>query len=113
VGEILADYAARPTESFARADYGIELDEEDRRRRYVIQSLLSPEGLDLEAYTRRFGSAAIDDLPELAEVEPIGLARQVSGSLRLTGTGIERSDAIGPWLYSAKVRERMEDYAWR
>lgn len=113
VGEIIADYAGRPTEWFTRADYGIELDEEDRRRRYVIQSLLSPEGLDMATYSRRFESPAFSDLPELAELEPIGLARQASGILRLTQSGLERSDAIGPWLYSAKVRERMEDYAWR
>jgi oxygen-independent coproporphyrinogen III oxidase len=113
VGEIIADYVGRPIESFTHADYGIELDEEDRRRRFVIQSLLSPEGLDLETYTRRFESAAFSDLPELAELEPIGLAQQASGVFRLTQSGLELSDAIGPWLYSAKVRERMEDFAWR
>jgi oxygen-independent coproporphyrinogen III oxidase len=113
VGEIIADYVGRPAASFGSADYGIRLDPEDRRRRHVIQSLLSPEGLDLDTYARRFETQAIDDLPELAELEPLGLAERASGVLRLTDAGLERSDAIGPWLYSAKVRERMEDYSWR
>jgi oxygen-independent coproporphyrinogen-3 oxidase len=113
VGEIIADYVARPDASFGFADFGIRLGPEDRRRRHVIQSLLSPEGLDLAAYARRFETRAMDDLPELADLEPIGLAEPSSGVLRLTDSGLERSDAIGPWLYSRHVRERMEDYSWR
>jgi oxygen-independent coproporphyrinogen-3 oxidase len=113
VGEIIADYVARPDPSFGFADFGFRLGPEDRRRRHVIQSLLSPEGLDLVAYTRRFETQAMDDLPELADLVPIGLAEQSSSVLRLTDSGLERSDAIGPWLYSRLVRELMEDYSWR
>jgi hypothetical protein len=31
----------------------------------------------------------------------------------LTSEGIERSDAIGPWLYSPRVRRLMERYVPR
>jgi oxygen-independent coproporphyrinogen-3 oxidase len=113
VGEILADYLGRPDASFDFADFGIHLGPEDRRRRHVIQSLLSPEGLDLAAYALRFDAEATDDLPELAELVLLGLAEQVSGVLRLTDAGLERSDAVGPWLYSSEARARMEDYSWR
>ena len=113
VGEIIADYAARPAEAFDRADYGIVLGPDDRRRRHVIQSLLAPEGLDLAGYARRFGTAAPVDLPELQELEPLGLATSSDAVLRLTAAGVERSDALGPWLYSARVRGLMGDYAWR
>src|SRR5262249_44059420 len=54
--EILADYVARPDEAFDYADYGFRLGPEEQRRRYVIQSLLSGEGLALAAYDRRFGT---------------------------------------------------------
>ncbi len=113
VGEIIADYVDRREDSFGRADYGIELGPEDRRRRHVIQSLLSPEGLDLAEYAHRFESLATDDLPELAKLGPLGLAERASGVLRLTDAGLERSDAIGPWLYSHRVRSLMEGYSWR
>jgi oxygen-independent coproporphyrinogen-3 oxidase len=113
VGEIIADYVGRPDASFGVADFGFRLGPEERRRRHVIQSLLSPEGLDLAAYAVRFETQAADDLSELSELEPRGLAEQSSGVLRLTETGLERSDAIGPWLYSTQVRARMEDYSWR
>ena len=33
--------------------------------------------------------------------------------LQLTPEGLERSDAIGPWLYSAQVRALMDAYELR
>jgi oxygen-independent coproporphyrinogen-3 oxidase len=75
--------------------------------------LLQRDGLAFAAYRRRFGSDPCEDLPQLAELDAAGLAMATEAGLRLTETGLERSDAIGPWLYSAKVRELMEDYAWR
>ena len=42
-----------------------------------------------------------------------GLATIDNASVQLTPAGIERSDAIGPWLYSPAVRRLSEDYAWR
>ena len=113
VRAILDDYAARPDHAFDRADFGCRLDEDDRRRRYVIQSLLSGEGLDGAGYLRRFGTDPFADLPGLAELEELGLAVRSADRLALTDSGLERSDAIGPWLYSERVRRLMEDYAWR
>jgi oxygen-independent coproporphyrinogen-3 oxidase len=113
IREILADYVARPDEAFDRADYGFRLGPEEQRRRYTIQSLFSGEGLWFAAYRNRFGTDACDDLPQLGELEPLGLARRDAEGLRLTAAGIERSDALGPWLYSEAVRALMGEYAWR
>lgn len=110
---IIADYVARPDEAFDRADYGFRLGPEEQRRRYIIQSLLSGEGLAFAAYRNRFSTEALADLAVLGELEPLGLARRDPERLRLTATGIERSDALGPWLYSDAVRELMGEYAWR
>ena len=112
VRAILDDYVARPPARFAVADYGYRLDAEDRRRRYVLQSLLTRPGLDLAAYARSFGTLVEDDLPELRELEPLGLAAVEQGTLTLTAAGLERSDAIGPWLYSERARRAMEGYEW-
>jgi oxygen-independent coproporphyrinogen III oxidase len=110
---ILADYLARPDEALATADYGFRLGPEDQRRRYVLQSLLQKTGFDLDAYRSRFGADACADIPELNELEPLGLAQRTPDRLRLTENGLERSDAIGPWLYSRRVTELMQAYEWR
>src|SRR5262249_31945120 len=100
VRAILADYVSRPPEAFDAADYGCRLRREEPRRRYVLQSLLQAEGLSRPAYRGRFGTEAMEDLPELAELEPCGLAAVIEDRLCLTEAGMERSDVIGPWLYS-------------
>jgi oxygen-independent coproporphyrinogen III oxidase len=113
VRAILADYVAQPDEVFDFASYGYRLDAEDQRRRYAIQSLLQVEGMSLEAYRGRFGTGAPDDLPELLGLVETGLAERRDGLLRLTEQGIERSDAIGPWLYSRRARALSEAYELR
>jgi oxygen-independent coproporphyrinogen III oxidase len=113
VRAIIADYVNKPDVAFAFADYGYKLDAADQRRRFVIQSLLQAEGLSLAAYRDRFGTESADDLPELNELPNHGLAIQDGDSLRLTEAGVEKSDAIGPWLYSAKARGLMEAYELR
>ncbi len=113
VRAILADYVAKPAAAFDTADYGFVLDAEEQRRRYLIQSLLQVAGLDIAAYRRRFGTEAGEDFPELRLLEAQGLAAWSERSLVLTEAGIERSDAIGPWLYSPAVRHRLEAYELR
>ena len=113
VREIVADYVSRPDAEFAQANYGFLLDDGEQRRRYVIQSLLTQDGLDLPAYQRRFHSDPLDDLPQLLELEPLCLANRQGQNLILTAAGLERSDAIGPWLYSQRVGALMAGYEYR
>lgn len=110
---ILEQYIARPGETFALAHHGFVLDAEDQHRRYVIKSLLRVQGLALGEFRRFFGAHAFDCVPELAELAPRGLATHESACLRLTAAGLEWSDTIGPWLYSARVRELLETYKLR
>ena len=53
------------------------------------------------------------DLPQLAQLPDLGLAVRASETLSLTDRGIECSDVIGPWLYSERVKQLMEQYEWR
>lgn len=110
VRAILGGYAARTPEELRRADWGIRLDGEDRRRRHVILSLLSSDGLDLGHYRQRFGSEALADLGQLEELRRGGLATLEGDRLALTPAGLERSDAVGPWLRSPRVAQLMGDY---
>jgi oxygen-independent coproporphyrinogen-3 oxidase len=113
VRAILSDYLSRPTSSFDVAHYGVWLSDEDRRRRYVIQSLLQADGLVLEAYRTRFGSDLLQDMPELYELPEHGLATIDSSRLQLSELGLERSDVIGPWLYAPSVRHLMQEFDLR
>lgn len=110
VKSILADYVSKSADDFAVADYGVRLDPEEQRRRHIVKSLLQAEGLALDDYRRRFGSSPHDDLQELSLLPERGLAELRDGRLVLTEIGLERSDAIGPWLYSAEMARLMGDY---
>ncbi|WP_165220094.1 STM4012 family radical SAM protein [Aquisphaera insulae] len=112
VGEIVEAYASRSDEAFGMATHGHHLSDEDIRRRFVIQSLLSGEGLSVSAYARRFRSDLRADLPEIDELEEAGLAVVTAEGLALNDRGVERSDVVGPWLYSRKVGTLMEGYEW-
>jgi oxygen-independent coproporphyrinogen-3 oxidase len=113
VVDILDHYLSLSHEDFARVDHGIALDGGEQRRRHAIQSLLVRPGLSLSAWRARFGSAVFDDLPQLRELEPAGLARLDGDLLALTDEGFARADTLGPWLVSPAVAARMADYSLR
>jgi len=110
VRDILDRWIQRDDAAFAVAEYGFALDAGEQRRRWLILSLLSDDGLDLAAYRARFGSDPSADFPELAELAPHGLAIHTRDAIKLTPEGLGRADALGPWLYSADVQRRMAEY---
>ncbi len=105
---IIADYVA--AERHDHADYGFELDADERRRRFALKGLLHREGLDLAAYGERFGTSAFEDLPHLNLLTQSGLAKIEAGVLRMGREGLGYSDAIGDWLISEPVRRRMAEF---
>lgn len=105
--DIIKGYLAYDDEDFMQARHGFRLSPDEQRRRYVIQSLLTDPGLDLQAYDQRFGSACLDDLPDLRELAALGLAEQTGTMLRLNDRGYAYADTIGPWLASGHVQELM------
>jgi oxygen-independent coproporphyrinogen-3 oxidase len=108
---ILNSYIESPPAEFTGARYGIMLNEDERKRRFLIKSLIHSEGLDLHRYTQLFHTRIWADFPELKALEEQQLAVQTAaGVLRLTPAGLERSDAIGPWLYSFATQQLMQQY---
>lgn len=105
VRDIIDRWIVKPDEEFGVADYGYVLDAEEQRRRWLILSLLSDDGLDLAAYRARFASSPVDDFPQLAELN--GYSAIEGNTMRLTHEGLARADQIGPWLFSETVRQRM------
>jgi oxygen-independent coproporphyrinogen III oxidase len=111
VKHIIQDYITTPQDRFGCAEHGIELSVAEQKRRYVVKSILRCEGLDLVAYRARFASDAEHDFDELRELVDAGCLAKADGCLLPTPLGFEMSDAIGPWLYSATIVERMNDFA--
>ncbi|MDZ7966151.1 MAG: STM4012 family radical SAM protein [Nostoc sp. DedSLP03] len=110
ISEILQAYIQTADESFDYAHYGFQLNAEEQRRRYILLSLLSDEGLNFVSYRQQFGSEVYADFPEFSELLALNLAIKDEDILQLTEFGIERSDTIGAWLFSEKVQELMQDY---
>jgi len=106
---IIEQYLALDEARFAQAEHGYVLNEDEQRRRFVIQSLLTEPGLDRNAYTARFGTACETDLPQLAELHALELVTQDGPLLRLNQRGYAYADTIGPWLISPTVRRLMEE----
>jgi oxygen-independent coproporphyrinogen-3 oxidase len=110
VKAILADYLARGAADFAVADRGFALDAGEQRRRHLLQSILNTEGLDTGQYAARFGSDPADDFPDLRTFADLGLLELDARRWRPTATGLEWSDALGPWFFSDRVRALMAEY---
>ena len=102
---IIDRWITRTDEEFAVADYGFVLDESEQRRRWLILSLLSDEGLDLATYRARFG-----EVEALDELVARGWIAEGANTLRLTAEGLARADMIGPYLYTGAVHQRMATY---
>ncbi|WP_283138026.1 STM4012 family radical SAM protein [Rhizohabitans arisaemae] len=106
VRAIVDDFVRQP--AFDHAEVGYRLDEEDRRRRYLIQSLLQAEGVETAAYRELFGREARTDLWEFTAtgwIEPA--TGTTEDRVRLTPEGLAHSDAIGPALFSPRVAALM------
>ncbi|MEV6812136.1 STM4012 family radical SAM protein [Micromonospora sp. NPDC051296] len=111
VRAVLDDYLGRPADDFRYAEFGYHLDDTEQRRRWLLKSLLRADGVDPAAYRARFGRPPADDFPQLGRLVDRGWA--TDEGLRLTPDGLARSDAIGPWLTSADVRQAMTGYVLR
>lgn len=107
IGEIIQDYLHS---DHNRVNYGCELTLEERCRRFIIKSLLRVGGLNFRDYEQRYPHARHDFRADLHELAELGLATIDAGGAILTEAGMERSDTIGPWLFSESMNQRMLSY---
>jgi oxygen-independent coproporphyrinogen-3 oxidase len=101
-------------DDFSTARVGFRMDDDERRRRHLIQSLLQAPGLDRAAYRARFGTDPVTDFAtELSDFSHRGWLHETSEVVKLTPEGLAYSDAIGPALFSPRVRKLMDSYETR
>jgi coproporphyrinogen III oxidase-like Fe-S oxidoreductase len=108
VRHIIDDYVE--SADFGTARVGFVLDDGERRRRHLIQSLLQVSGLDRAAYRARFGGDVLADF-DLSSFETFVTCD--ADTIRLTPEGLAHSDAIGPMLFSPQVQGLMNAYEAR
>jgi oxygen-independent coproporphyrinogen-3 oxidase len=113
VREILGAWLDASDDDFDLAHWGFELNGDEQRRRWVAYSLFVADGLDVRRYGDRFGADLFADLPFLADLLTTGAASRTNDVITLTTLGVERSDTIGPWLYSDAVLTKMRGFDLR
>ncbi|AUY48193.1 STM4012 family radical SAM protein [Streptomyces sp. CB01881] len=112
VRRIIDDYIATPTDDFRRAQWAFRMDDGERRRMYLLQTLLESTGTSEAQYRRRFGAPPREHFPSqfAALRERDWIREHPSGTLRLTPEGMAWADAIGPLFFSARVNDAMAAY---
>ncbi|GLX01180.1 STM4012 family radical SAM protein [Microtetraspora sp. NBRC 16547] len=114
VRAIIDEYVRLPRAEFEVANVGFRMDDEDLRRRHVVQSLLQADGLSRADYLKRFGTDVFADFDEeLTRFAGEGWLEVDDHLLRLTAEGLAHSDAVGPALFSGLVRKLMDGYEER
>jgi len=110
VAALIREYAGTSREGFSQAVHGIALTLDDRKRRFLVKSLLKSRGLVPDDYRRVFGAETGEDFPDLAILEELGMARREAGVVRLTPLGMSRSDQIGSWFIAPRIRRLMQEH---
>lgn len=108
IRSIIEKYITRS--HFTDIDYGIVLTKEEQQRRFVIKSILHGTGLDLKRYSALFNNKAVEQYPLLQDLIDHDLARMEGTILRLTEAGLDYADVIGPRLYSAPVKQLINEF---
>ena len=110
VHSILNDWMNQTDDDFGKATWGIWLSEEERQRRFVIQSLLNRDGLDCHRFRAEFDVEATDQLPEMISLIEKGYLESTDRGWRLTEESMGLSDAIGPFLYSSASQSAIREF---
>lgn len=111
VKSIIESYLAKQPSDYAVADYGIQLNEDERKRRYLIKSILQAAGLDKRQYQAFFQSDVLAEHPKLIQLLESDLCFVENDThIKLNSAGLDLSDAIGPWLYSDAIVAKMYEF---
>ena len=110
IGGIVDQYSAH--QDFSKIHYGVRLSDEEEQRRYIIKSILNTEGLDLARFKDRFGLDAITTYTEIQILLEGSYLVENRSHLKPTTLGLERADAMGPFLISETIEQSMRSYKW-
>src|SRR5262249_13788161 len=96
---VVEDYCAAMAAGKTDVPHGFALDEDERRRRFVIQSLLY-DGLFWEDFTDAFGTDARTCFaPQWQALEGEGCVGLGEDGVRLTPRGVRHADVVGQLFF--------------
>jgi oxygen-independent coproporphyrinogen-3 oxidase len=107
---IIGQWLTQSEDDFAWATHGIELNDDEQLRRYLILSLLQADGLDLKELGQLFPAADLAAMPELQLLAKRGWLLWNEQRLQLTDAGLQHSDSVGPLLYSRRVLANLRKF---
>jgi oxygen-independent coproporphyrinogen-3 oxidase len=109
---VVDDYAERMRAGRTDVAHGFALDDDERRRRFVIQSLLF-DGLDPAEFAAAFAAdARILFRPQWEALAAEGCVAEDGQRLRLMPRGVRHADVVGQLFFSERVRLLMETYEY-
>ncbi|MCH2207106.1 MAG: STM4012 family radical SAM protein [Lentisphaerales bacterium] len=107
VKSIISNYIQQNSETLNSAQYGIELSEDEHKRRFIIKSLLHIDGLSFKRYQEIYGIEVKIDFPQITELDDLNLVNRTRDKITRNQEGLDASDVIGPWLYSADIKTKI------
>lgn len=109
---VVEEYLERLRQGRLLVFHGFELDDEERQRRWVIQSLLY-QGLNLEEFRREFEVCARERFADLWEMLHEERCIEEKGDgIVLTARGVRHADIVGQLFFSERVRQLIAEYEY-
>lgn len=96
--------------SFDFSNYGVFLNKNEQKIRYLIKSILHFKGLDINTYNNKFNSNVLDDFSLIWDLININLAVLKDNIIFLTEEGLMLSDSIGPLFTSDDIKSKQERF---
>jgi oxygen-independent coproporphyrinogen-3 oxidase len=109
---VIEQYQQRVLAGDMAVSHGFLLDEDERRRRYLILSLLY-DGLDTGAFARTYHADARELFASVWEALTAEACIRDDGTIiRLTPRGVRHADVVGQLFFSPRVVQRIEAYEY-
>jgi oxygen-independent coproporphyrinogen-3 oxidase len=112
IRDVIKQYQQRMLAGETTATHGFELGEDERRRRFVILSLLF-KGVDTVTFARTF-HANVRELfaPVWEALDTEWCIRDEESAIRLTPRGVRHADVVGQLFFSPRVLDLIETYEY-
>jgi oxygen-independent coproporphyrinogen-3 oxidase len=109
---VVESYCLAMADGRPEVAHGFVLDDDERRRRFVIQSLLY-DGLRWRDFSETFGAdARVLFAPQWQALEEEGCMTAGEDAVRLSPRGVRHADVVGQLFFSERVRQLMDTYEY-
>ncbi len=102
------------TKHFKSVNYGVRLNIEEQKRRFLIKSLTDGGTLNTGLYEETFDKSPFEEFHILNELQERNWLTEITTNVfTLNQEGMCYEDVIGPALYSENSKQLMSDFEWK